>query len=285
MRILITHTDLDGLGSAIIAIADKLFDRIYCWNNDYVDKSIFKGNTVVVTDLSIDIPNATIYDHHETSKRITNAVCDLKRCGTKIFYEEYVKNHNSSRDRFVHLIDVYDRWQNKNVDFKEALDLARLCEHTCGRDNCLIYNGNVLNTCYSKFINQMIDNISKPFKLSAIQQLVVKNIKENEDKEYTEAMETLKVRTDCKNNKFAICTMSKYITQNGNRYLMEHSEIIYILIRYKTNSRKLSARAVDGFNLNSLKGLAGHPKAAGGTFSQDFLNRLENGFINELGYK
>ena len=113
----------------------------------------------------------------------------------------------------------------------------------------------------------------------------MKNIKENEDKEYTEAMETLKVRTDCKNNKFALCIMSKYITQNGNRYLMEHPEIVYILVRYKTNSRKLSARSVDGFNLNNLKGLAGHPKAAGGTFSPDFLNRLENGFINELGYK
>ena len=282
MRVLITHTDLDGLGSAILAIADGLVDQVYCWNNGFIDHAVFKGNTVTVTDLFIDQPNITIYDHHKIA--VKNGISDSSRCGSRLYYEEVITNHNRNRDKFIHLIDTYDRWQDRNRDFNEALDLARLCEAITKRENALIYDHKLLNTSYKQFIEMMLQQLHN-WRLTPQQIRIIDAVKAKENAVYDEAMRSVKVRVDSKGHKFAIVCMNDYVSQNANRYLREHPDTIYVIILYSTNRRKVSARAVKGFDLTTIKGLSGHPGAAGGLYSADFLDRLEDGYVKELGYK
>ena len=295
MRVLITHTDLDGLGSAIFAIADKLVDRVYCWNNGYLDKLVLDDNVVIITDLSFDksiTDNAIVFDHHPASKGITNGVYDGNRCATKIFYEEYVDKHNKTRDKFAYLIDIYDRWQTKMSQFDETLDLNRVFEYMVKtRPNCLVYDsrftmdyGIAHHTPYYTFIISMVEMLKgEVFKLTHTLQDYADQIHFEEDTFYEKMVDTHQIRRDSKGNLFAIVRTKKYMNENCNRFLEEYSDIRYIL---NLGFKGISARSIDDtFNLNDIRGLAGHPKAAGGAFDENFMKSLENGRIKELGYR
>ena len=289
--ILITHTDLDGLGSAILAIKEKLFDEIYCWNNNYEDMSIIKGNNVVIADLALSqnaIKNALVYDHHEASKNIKNGKYDPNRCGTKLFYELYMKKpmHNSTRDKFVHLVDIYDRWQDMHEDFNDALNLGRVFNKTVWkRPNALIYTKSkgILKTNYSVFISEMLKVLDQAaFKLSPVLQQKAHEALMEENEAYEDAISDAQTRTDARGNKFTIMCMSKFITENGNRYLREHEDVVYIL---SLGSEYISARCREGFNLTQLEGLKGHPRASAGPFSPDFIEDLWDDVVHELNYR
>ena len=110
----------------------------------------------------------------------------------------------------------------------------------------------------------------------------IAEVKEDENHAYGISTRTVSTRIDSRGVKFALCEMTKYVSQNANRYLRENPDVKYILIFNGTG--KLSARS-KGFDLNTLNGLAGHPQAAGGQYAESFLKRLKNGLVKELGYK
>lgn len=291
VRILITHTDLDGLGSAILAIAEKLVDKIYCWNNNWTDQKVLGKGKIIITDLSLPVEwtkRATVYDHHPASKDTTfNGICDEKRCGTRLFYEEYMTKpkHKIARDRFVYLVDIYDRWQPSEADFDQALDLNRLFnEMVSNRSNCLLYDGRLLNSPYKSFVQAMLKTLEqKEFQLSPTLKETIEKARKKEDEAYIKALEKIQVRTDSQENKFAIARMPCYMNENTHRYLYEHEDVRYIL---NLGRNGISARSIDDtFDLNRLQGMAGHPKATGGAYALYFINQLESGEIHELGYK
>ena len=110
MRLLISDSDLDGMGSIILSKAFNIkFDEIEISASlkmksiDIISK-ISRYDEIIITDLSIDEANMKkfiserniiIYDHHITSgylnkKEFRGSISDPSRCGTKIYFEEYV---------------------------------------------------------------------------------------------------------------------------------------------------------------------------------------------------
>lgn len=288
MRVLVTHTDLDGLGSAIISIVNGLFDRIYCWNHDKFTFELNPTDENVVADLSVEdhvYDLATVFDHHDPSLgKVKRGVCDINRCGTRIFYEEYVPKemHTEQFDRFVSVIDAYDRWQEAHPDFNEGLDFTRLLgEVAPQRYDMLIYDGHLLDTPYKRFIELVISN---DYSMTASCSEIVQRVIEKENREYMMATKEMKTRTDRKGLRFGITYIDDYASQVANRILKENRSMKYLLILNHRHTNKLSARS-KSIDLNSLKGVRGHRKAAGGLFNPRMLQELYSGRIQSIEYE
>ena len=139
---LFTHTDLDGVGCAVlakIAWGDKV-DITFCHNPAEVTKSLLKMyenkswreyNLVFVTDLSFDaeiLKERKIYkevvrlfDHHGTTVEPFKpyykwATVEIERngrltCGTELFYQYlFKKGLVGNRDYFVEQVRLFDTW-------------------------------------------------------------------------------------------------------------------------------------------------------------------------------
>ena len=131
---LFTHTDLDGVGCAILAkLAFKDNVEItYCNTpNDLWDKlksTVDRYEMVYMTDLSL--PNDSteyyadgscyaLFDHHKTAEWMNkfdfahvNVECDGRlTCGTELFYNYLIKKSLiSPRPFFVEQVRLYDTW-------------------------------------------------------------------------------------------------------------------------------------------------------------------------------
>ena len=272
MRVLITHTDLDGLGCAILAIADGLADRVYCVTNADVTKMPLEDD-VTITDLYImNAPdNVTIYDHHDVA--VNKGVSDNTRCATRIYYEEVITKHNTNRDKFVFLIDLFDRWQYFNPGFKEAADLNRLFEASVNPRTALVYDAGIVDSPFKSFIEQGLQLLEDfTYTINQRAKIAIQRSKENDA--YKQLLKNVKENTDCRCNRYAITSTCKYISQIGNRYLDEHPRVRYIL---HINGNKVFGRA-QTFDLTVLK-LKGHPGAASATFSQSTARGLLSGKV------
>ena len=100
--------------------------------------------------------------------------------------------------------------------------------------------------------------------------------------DYDEAVDDVQMRKDVRGNKFALMHMTKFITENCNRFLNEHGDVVYVL---SLGYEFISARFRNGFNLNQFEGIQGHPRAGAGHFSSKFIEDLWYGRKHELNYR
>lgn len=305
--ILISHLDLDGLGSVILSLFYNIpFNEIWCWKNDYYDiNTLSKYQTIVFADLSIseDIykslikikKNIYIFDHHETSSWISKYksnknIININECGTKIFYKNFINPEviNSNIETFVNLVDVYDRWQTHEETWKDALNLQRIFSYYVSYStNALIYkNGKMYDTPYFRFINNMLYKLhSNEFKFNRCENEIINTMIDEEKEAYELALDNIKFRVDNKNINFGIYECSNYASIIANKLLEEYTEIKYLIILYPKNKSKLSLRSRNDFNCLSFKGLKGHRNACGGVFSEKYIDDLYEGKIHQLAYK
>jgi len=131
-NILVTHTDLDGIGCEILF--RKYFQNkdLQVYNCDYnnVNETILnileneEDFYLYITDLSVNelvaekldrLGNVLLLDHHPTALWLTDkyhwAIVDTSICGTKLFYN-YLNTESrlSMYNNFVTYVDDYDRW-------------------------------------------------------------------------------------------------------------------------------------------------------------------------------
>lgn len=124
---LITHTDLDGIGCAILAkLAFKDNVEIeYCNNPDGATEALNKlkaylYDSIIVTDISFSpdklshnvLDRIQIFDHHATAMHCAEyGVVDTsgKECGTSLFYK-FINNIDNAKV-FVETVRKYDTWE------------------------------------------------------------------------------------------------------------------------------------------------------------------------------
>lgn len=301
---LFTHTDLDGVGCAILAklAFGKEVDIEYCdYNNvnekvrEYLYTRDDSLSYIYITDISVNEEIAKLLDerggvylldHHPTAlelnkyswcKVILEDLNGLKTSGTKMFYRWLSMNgcisedleNNKSLDRFVELVRDYDtwRWSTLGEDgfiCKQVNDLLYLY----GRDKFIKW-------C----ISEIHDNVFP--RLYDADELVLK-IKQNEIDEYIKEKNEKIITSPMCGHVCGFVFAEKYFSELGNKLCQMHPEIDFIAminidgtVSYRTVKENIDL----GKDVAKLFGGGGHPKAAGSQFSEGIkLKVIENIF-------
>lgn len=300
---LITHTDFDGIGCAILAkhvFGEANVNVTFC---DYSDmaKAVRKGvetwllyDRVFITDLNLtpdiieyvnrvnDDNHILLFDHHIqslphndrswiTAKEFSDS--GDRTCGTELFYN-YLKHDQAyftdtaTLHQFVKYVTYYDTWvwQNKGADGDMAKKLNELL---------YIYDRDI-------FIYKMLNYLSKSevkYSLSSIDSVVL-SVRDNEIQNYinvkNKQLKILKVDEYTVGVVFA----ERFTSQLGNELCRRHPEIDFVaMICPEYNS--VSFRTIKDIDLSEFAaryGGGGHKAAAGMQIDSD---KLDN-FVNSL---
>lgn len=301
---LFTHTDLDGVGCAIlayIAFGKENVDVEYCNYDDVDDKvEAFMENedlyrsydSIFITDISVSDQVASmidcldktertvrLFDHHGTALRLDNYFwCTVyeyldavKTSGTELFYL-YLKNSLS--------LAYGQATQNKISRFVSIVrdyDTWRWKE--LGEDGLVSKQMNDLFHIYGrdKFIELAMKRIM--FSTSPLHQdewfsetdLLLLEQKQKEIDIYVEQKEKqITVKTDQWGNTYGVIFAERYFSELGNSLCDMHSELVYIAMIDISRGRVSYRTIRDDINLGTEiahnYGGGGHPKAAGSTF-------------------
>lgn len=302
---LFTHTDLDGIGCAVLAklafqnevdieycnyneINKKVLDYINCNDNKF---------SIYITDISVNEEVAKLLDkrgcvqlldHHPTALELNKyswcrvMVEDLKgvkTSGTKMFYHWLGMNgcfsdeleNNKTLDRFVELVRDYDTWR-----WIELGDEGILCKQI--NDLLYLYGK-------EKFISWCVSKIccSDPFELSDTDKLLL-DIKQKEIDNYVEEKDKQLFTSPMCGWIAGFVFAEKYFSELGNRLCKMHPEIDFIVmidmdgkVSYRTIKENLDL----GQRIAKQFGGGGHPKAAGSQFSKEILLKT----VEEIFYK
>ena len=285
-----THTDLDGIGCAILAkLAYPSIEVEYCdYNNinekicDFLNNNIPLGD-LYITDISVsdevakkidsDNTDFVLLDHHPTALelnkykwctvKIEDNETGLKTCGTEMFYYWLVENGYLRRsvylNKFVKIVRDYDTWRwaelgEDGVICKKINDLF----YIYGRDN-------FINWCLSSFMQRKFPNLgnTENMLLNLRQEEIDRYVEKKNKEMFTQAL--------CgKVSGFVFA--SKFTSELGNRLCTMHPEIDFVTIIDVENCT-VSYRTIKddidlGKDVAAQFGGGGHPKAAGSQFEK-----------------
>lgn len=296
--ILITHTDLDGIAAAVLAVNSGLVRTVHAWMNGYYDGKVFDGfDKVYVVDRCLEPfqidelerrgKDVIILDHHASSSWLSDyetCLCDCSRCGTKLLWEEIL---DDVPNEFVDAVDAYDRWEKECSLFNKGNDLNRLFESQVSyasiRAEMIYDQKQITRSSFSKII-PILQRLFTDFHFNDNDLSLIAEMKRKEDEAYEIALRNLKIRTDRRGVRYAIFEGGKQMSIVANRILDLNPGIKYVLAYFPNSPRKLSARARKGeFNLITLKGMQGHPAASGCQLDPGEIKAIIRG--RELGYK
>lgn len=302
---LFTHTDLDGVGCAVLAklaFKDEV-DIEYC-NYDEINEKVLEyinqnDNKVLIyiTDISVKEEvaklldkrgNVQLLDHHPTAlglnkyswcRVMVEDLSCLKTSGTKMFYHWLGMNgcfsdeleNNKSLDRFAKLVRDYDTWRwtelgEEGIICKQVNDLLYLY----GRE---------------KFISWCISKIccNESFKLDDTDKLLL-DIKQKEIDDYVEEKDRQLFTLPMCGWIAGFVFADKYFSELGNRLCKMHPEIDFVAmidmdgtVSYRTIREDLDL----GQRVAKQFGGGGHPKAAGSQFSKEIMLKT----VEEIFYK
>ena len=285
-----THTDLDGIGCAILAkLYNPSIEIEYCdYNNinekisDFLNYHLPLGD-LYITDISVSDEVAEridrigtdfiLLDHHPTALKLNKYTwctvnieddeTGLKTCGTEMFYNWLVENGCLDRskylDRFVEIIRDYDTWRWAELGEKGFI---------CKKINDLLY-------IYGKdgFINWCLGSLrSGTFPQLGYTENMLLDLRQEEIDQYVEKKnKEMFTQTLCgKVSGFVFA--SKFTSELGNRLCKMHPEIDFVTI-IDVEDCTVSYRTIKddidlGKDVASLFGGGGHPKAAGTQFDK-----------------
>ena len=136
--VVLVHSDLDGVGCAILLtnVYGKQITKIFNTGYNSIDKKIYNASlsnckNILITDLSLEqeyietvnvyFDNVIFIDHHATSKDIIypdnwEVHINIKACATKLLHLFLThKGCNlKEADGFVRLVNDYDLWLHKD---------------------------------------------------------------------------------------------------------------------------------------------------------------------------
>lgn len=298
---LFTHTDLDGVGCAILAklaFGDAV-DVEYC-NYNTINKrldefvngaEIEKFNMVYITDLSIDNDKlirridilysykVALFDHHKTAEhlkeynwcRVVFGGDEYTTCGADLFYGHLVyAGHLSKSNRliqkFVDAVRDYDTWRWKILDPQESRKVKQFNDllYIIGRDE-------FIDRCLTRFKgNKNVLTFSKTEK-----ELLSR--RQNEIDAYFETKrDQLMVWqwSDHESEKkpikrFGIVFADRFISELGNRLCEDRADLDFIML-VDMGAMKMSYRStkddVDVSVIARAYGGGGHKAASGNHF-------------------
>lgn len=298
-KLLISHTDLDGHGGIALA---KYFNSILQFNSmisaDYgfeedleVWKFVKSFQTIIFSDLSIPKEKVDelrdeglkveIYDHHSKAdwlKDDKDSSFDLERCGTKIFWQDYIRprigRYPAIIDEFVELVDTYDLWKQDSHLWEKAKNLNNVL---MGLKNWDEKDPIPATQAFYDLFNKKIQN-QKHWEETRQELEIIEKANKREEEVYQKSMKLMQIRIDSKGRTFGIFPITSKISIVCSRILQEEENLDYI-VAFNTwggLNGKLSFRSRNGFNCNEIGVANGHDAAAGGQISiEDSFKFLE----------
>ena len=298
MIYLFTHTDLDGVGCAVLA---KLFFAdepciTYCdyGDIDYEVKTLLDNveilqteDKIFITDISISKELAKrieasslkceikLFDHHATAEPLNEfSWCKVRAtdeedhdltCGTKMFYDHLVHQYgdlykNSLCD-FVDFVRQWDTWTWKN---------------TGERGRAAKYMNDLLDIRGKyDFINHFVHQFqTKGYCYYDEIDKMLLEIRQKEIQEYIHEKSQQMQNAHWGEYNVGIVFADRFISELGNQLCELYPEIDFVAIIDIAN-QKVSYRTIsDDINLGVFAqryGGGGHPKAAGSQFTEDVL--------------
>ena len=298
MIYLFTHTDLDGVGCAVLA---KLFFAdepciTYCdyGDIDYEVKTLLDNveilqseDKIFITDISVSKELAKrieasslkceikLFDHHATAEPLNEfSWCKVRAtdeedhdltCGTKMFYDHLVHQYgdlykNSLCD-FVDFVRQWDTWTWKN---------------TGERGRAAKYMNDLLDIRGKyDFINHFVHQFqTKGYCYYDEIDKMLLEIRQKEIQEYIHEKSQQMQNAHWGEYNVGIVFADRFISELGNQLCELYPEIDFVAIIDIAN-QKVSYRTIsDDINLGVFAqryGGGGHPKAAGSQFTEDVL--------------
>lgn len=162
-RILLTHTDLDGVGCAVLFHKCFPTDPVVFTNYDEVDQHVLSNlyfDQIWITDLSIkketldriseeDKHKLNIVDHHKTAEWLNDALpgayVDTAACGTRLLYEILMRDYHIDDMRlFTELVNDHDLYKHQMVGsaqmsrLRYVMGLRPFFERLCNDSKCKV---------------------------------------------------------------------------------------------------------------------------------------------------
>jgi len=289
---LFTHTDLDGIGCAILAklyYGDNHVEVEYCGYNNInemvIDCDFEKYEKVYITDLSIDEKVAerveelngkeylghattfTLIDHHETALWLnkynwaqvkTKRADEKKESGTSLFFEflkiKESSLYNPKTYEFVEDVRKYDTWEWKLLNVKEPKMLNDLF-HILGRE---------------RFENKILNKLGwGKYKLDDNDLLLLQLDKEKIDRYIQQKNDKIK-KVKVYGYTAGVVFAEQYISELGNKICEMNGDIDFCIIII--NNEVMSFRTVKDIDLSKIAknyGGGGHTKASGALISKE----------------
>ena len=303
---LFTHTDLDGIGCAILAylaFGKENVDVEYCdYNNvnkkveEFVEQeNFFKSYTqVFITDISIseDVANmidildvhpkrVRLFDHHATALELnkygwcevlaTDPLTEFKVSGTGLFFQ-YLCNCM----RYIKTPPVVVQNILMFVDFVNNYDTWRW--KALGEKGIICKQLNDLFFIHGResFIHWALEHIQHDFcfpEFTPVDIAILKQKQKDIDR-YIEKKDTqLIFLKDAFGYAYGVVFAEQYFSELGNRLCELHPELDYVAM-IDISSGKVSYRTVRedldvGGTIAHSFGGGGHKKAAGSTFDRE----------------
>lgn len=299
---LFTHTDLDGVGCAILAKVafGKDVDISYC-NYDDVDRQVTDflnnhdiktGDLIFITDISVseqvaeridksNVKNCfVLLDHHATALGLNKySWCsvaiefhlNVKTSGTELFYNWLLTHGYFSQGLdceilsllyFTNVIRDWDTWR-----WSEMGEIGIICRQI--NDLFGIYGRD-------KFIDWAIDKLfnNRYFDFCAIgeEEKIILDMLQKEKDDYIKQKSETMFDAEIYGYTCGIVFADRFISELGNVICKNHSEIdLVVIIDISRNA--VSYRAVKKeINVGEFAkyfGGGGHPKAAGSQIDKD----------------
>lgn len=294
---LFTHTDLDGVGCAIlaaVAFENDEIEVVYC-DYDSIDeevKSFIDSDDVesfercLITDIKIGYDlakeidekydNFTLLDHHPTADYLKEfewctiqieTLLDhdtvIKTSGTELLYE-WLIDHGAFDGYILSIMEAVDNFVNIVRDY----DTWRWASIPYGE---ISKNINDLYYIYGrdKFVADTVDKILlyKNFPcISDTDKLLLENKQKEIDNYLEQKNEQFRVG-ELNGRPCGVVFADKYLSEIGNKLCKLHPEVDFVLL-IDMGRGGISFRAdKDGIDLGkdfaSLYGGGGHPKASG----------------------
>lgn len=289
--LLITDSDLDGLGSAVLSkVFGIKYDEIKLstprnMNTEEMMTFIEPFDYIVVADLSFDeehmraIQNKNkhivVYDHHITSSYLNNpekypgSISDPSRCGTKIYYSEYIVKPRRGRFtlpalRFVNLVDTYDRWLKND---------AKYWEDACKLNRVYLYHRKEpwkFIEIYTEKLKQRRLEFDEEDERKS--ECIINSIKAA----YAYSERWMKVYPWKEGGNYAITYHTGYCSDVGSD-LVNNYKLNFVVMIDTVSFMTVSVRSVEEFDCTRFEGIKGHKNAAGGKFPSKFLEDVYEG--------
>lgn len=284
---LFTDTDLDGLGSAIvakIAFGDQV-DVSHCsYRNlnqkveEFLKDSRNQKVQLYITDLAVNDHVASllderykngghvqVIDHHVTALHfneyewgLVKAEYDDKRqtCATSLFYEYLIEhkylNRTPALDEFVELVRQYDTWEwvdNNNVLAKHLNDLFFMF----GREH------------FEEDLLKRLQENPGQFELTDMEKMLM-NVEEKKIERYIHAKNKQIIQMFVDDYCIGVVYAEQYLSELGNALNKRNPHLDFVAL-VNLGSKKVGFRTIhdhiDVAQFAKRLGGGGHPKASG----------------------
>ena len=258
-KALVTHNDLDGIGSAVLALFNNMdFDMIYIVGYTHITSNFVQElktyDEVIVTDISFGdstLPNMKTFDHHE----------DLdEHCGTWQFYYNCIpkEKHTKSQNKFVYLVEVYDNWKISDPLFHSACLLnGFFLALTGSRYKECIHFQTINDSIWRNIFHQLIIMLQTPsFKLNDVQRVKANEFQLKINNEIVSIKDSYEV-IQSRNLSYMIFHRPKTDGSLVAHRLMEELNLDFVVMTYRGGDKcSLRSREVNLFQIENFQGHA-----------------------------